>query len=265
MKESHDYVIDIWKSHNGYLGKQSLQLEQKKYAELIANLFCPGPYFYYVIDSPTLTFEGVSEGTKAILGIENTDLTVNLYLDSIHPEDLDFFMRCEDLVAYFLKNCIAPENMVNYKICYSIRVRASNGQYKHLLLQTTTIKTSPDGSLLKVFGCQTDISHLAAESNRRLSFIGLNGQASLVNLDVYADNVFDNYVPHSLIIQTTQFTHREIEIIKLLGMGLSSKQIAQNLNISAETVVSHRKNCLRKAEVKNTAELLVHCVKSGIL
>lgn len=51
-------------------------------------------------------------------------------------------------------------------------------------------------------------------------------------------------------------TKREKEILTLLSIGKSSIEIADQLFISKETVATHRKNIIRKLEVKSFAELL---------
>jgi DNA-binding NarL/FixJ family response regulator len=49
---------------------------------------------------------------------------------------------------------------------------------------------------------------------------------------------------------------REIEIVKLIKEGLSSKEIAIRLNIAARTAEVHRHNILKKLGLKNTASLV---------
>ena len=49
---------------------------------------------------------------------------------------------------------------------------------------------------------------------------------------------------------------REIEIVKLLKTGLSSKEIATQLNITVRTAEVHRHNILKKLKIKNTALLI---------
>ena len=49
---------------------------------------------------------------------------------------------------------------------------------------------------------------------------------------------------------------REIEVIKLINKGFSSKEIASELNISVRTIEVHRHNILKKLKLKNTASLL---------
>jgi len=53
-----------------------------------------------------------------------------------------------------------------------------------------------------------------------------------------------------------KLTDREIEIIKLLLEGKSSQQIAAKLFISKHTVDTHRRNILKKINIKSTTELI---------
>lgn len=49
---------------------------------------------------------------------------------------------------------------------------------------------------------------------------------------------------------------REQQVLSLIGDGYSSKQIADKLNISNHTAISHRKNLIIKFQVRNTAQLI---------
>lgn len=51
-------------------------------------------------------------------------------------------------------------------------------------------------------------------------------------------------------------SRREIDVVKLIRDGLSSKEIARDLEISLKTVEVHRYNILRKLNLKNTAALV---------
>jgi DNA-binding NarL/FixJ family response regulator len=58
---------------------------------------------------------------------------------------------------------------------------------------------------------------------------------------------------------------REIEIIKLLSDGLSSKEIGDNLFISPRTVESHKANILCRLNLKSSADLIKYAIKQGII
>lgn len=58
-------------------------------------------------------------------------------------------------------------------------------------------------------------------------------------------------------------TKRELEIIQQLAKGLTSRQIASVLNISFETVQTHRKRIFNKFHVNSSAELIVLALKNN--
>ncbi len=49
---------------------------------------------------------------------------------------------------------------------------------------------------------------------------------------------------------------KETEVLELLAKGLTTKEIATKLFVSARTIETHRANILKKLQVKNTAELI---------
>lgn len=64
---------------------------------------------------------------------------------------------------------------------------------------------------------------------------------------------------------TSTLSKRETEILKLVSTGLSSKEIAEHLNISWHTVTSHRKNIMGKFKVKNTVALIIKATERNDL
>jgi DNA-binding CsgD family transcriptional regulator len=53
-----------------------------------------------------------------------------------------------------------------------------------------------------------------------------------------------------------RLSEREREVLKHIGQGFTSKEIATMLNISKLTVDTHRKHIQQKLEVSNTVELI---------
>jgi DNA-binding CsgD family transcriptional regulator len=51
-------------------------------------------------------------------------------------------------------------------------------------------------------------------------------------------------------------TPREQQLLKCLTEGMSSKEIAERFDISANTVANQRASIIKKANVRNTAELI---------
>jgi two-component system invasion response regulator UvrY len=60
-------------------------------------------------------------------------------------------------------------------------------------------------------------------------------------------------------------SNRELEIIKFIKDGLSSKEISTQLNISLKTVEVHRHNILKKLNLKNSAALVNFINSAGLV
>ena len=57
---------------------------------------------------------------------------------------------------------------------------------------------------------------------------------------------------------------REFEVLQLITKGRKTVDIADQLNVSVHTINSHRKNILKKLNLKSPAELIVYAVESGM-
>jgi DNA-binding CsgD family transcriptional regulator len=252
-------IKNVWANHEGYLAGHSAPPAQLRVDEILGNLFCPGPFYYYIMDSNTLTFDMVSGSARNLLGIPPESFTLEQLIERIHPDDIPFMQQCEHRIADFLRNAVAPDKVVNYKVSYCLRQKVKDGSYRLFLMQTSTLQTTPEGSLLKVLGVHTDISHISAENNFHLSLLGMNGEPSF-----FIKNVSDET---SLSRQDVPcpFTPRELQVVKLLGEGFIAKEIAAQLHVSVETVITHRKNMIQKTGTKNTAGLVVFCVRAGYI
>ena len=62
-----------------------------------------------------------------------------------------------------------------------------------------------------------------------------------------------------------KITKREIEVLDLISKGFTSKEIADLLYISPETVMTHRTHLLNKMRVKNTALMIRKGFETGLL
>ncbi|HKJ42984.1 MAG TPA: LuxR C-terminal-related transcriptional regulator [Sunxiuqinia sp.] len=62
-----------------------------------------------------------------------------------------------------------------------------------------------------------------------------------------------------------ELTLREKDVIKLIALGLSNKEIAEKLFISIHTVISHRKNITEKLGIKSISGLTVFAIMNNLL
>jgi len=60
-------------------------------------------------------------------------------------------------------------------------------------------------------------------------------------------------------------TQREKEILRLISMGLTNRQIAEKLFLSTHTVTTHRKNITGKLGIRSASGLTVYAIVNNII
>ncbi len=81
-------------------------------------------------------------------------------------------------------------------------------------------------------------------------------------LDLILEKKFENEASEEM---KDNLTEREIEIIKLITDKYSNQEIAEKLFISIHTVYTHRKNIMKKLQLKSPVELILYAIDSGII
>ncbi len=81
---------------------------------------------------------------------------------------------------------------------------------------------------------------------------------TILDLVVSAQNEEENCEPANL-------SPREYEVLKLITKGIKTNQIAEELHVSVHTINSHRKNILKKLNLRSPAELIVYAIESGLV
>jgi len=62
-----------------------------------------------------------------------------------------------------------------------------------------------------------------------------------------------------------QLSPREITIVRQVSRGLTNRQIAEKLFLSAHTVMTHRKNISSKLGIKSVSGLTIYAIVNGII
>ncbi|MDR0743699.1 MAG: LuxR C-terminal-related transcriptional regulator [Tannerella sp.] len=90
------------------------------------------------------------------------------------------------------------------------------------------------------------------EEREHICEILLECSSSLTAADISEEN---NY----------ELTKRETDVLVLIAKGFMSKEIADRLNISIHTVISHRKNITRKTNIKSVAGLAMYALMNNLI
>lgn len=62
-----------------------------------------------------------------------------------------------------------------------------------------------------------------------------------------------------------RLSEREIEVIKLMSQGYTSNEIAETLYLSNHTIKTHRKNILKKLDLKNSSQVVQFAVNNQLI
>ncbi|MCF4152393.1 response regulator transcription factor [Dethiosulfovibrio sp. F2B] len=77
--------------------------------------------------------------------------------------------------------------------------------------------------------------------------------------DIYLESMVGD-IPQD---ETYELSTREIEVLRLLGDGLTNKEAAEKLHLSVNTVACHRQNIMKKLNLKNTVDLTKYAIRKG--
>ena len=250
-------VLDVWESKNKILKP----VEKELFLDVVdqmANLFAAGSYYYYVLNFQNLEMELVSNGISSVLGLAPDEFSVQKLLNIMHPEDIEKMHEKEAKATDFLFNQIPKEDIPLYKVVYLMRLRHTDGSYKTILHQVKTLVVSGGGKVQKVLGIHTDVSYLNMPIDHKISFIS-SSRPSFRALET-SDKItrMENSCGDIL-------SSREKEILGKMAEGKDFNQIAEDLFISPHTVNTHKKNILKKANCKNTTELVARCIREGVI
>lgn len=62
-----------------------------------------------------------------------------------------------------------------------------------------------------------------------------------------------------------QLTLREMEVLQAIAKGFNTREIAELLHVSNNTIETHRKSLMSKLEARNAVDLVLKAINLGII
>ena len=199
----------------------------------------------------------VSRGFEAQLGwsVEDIEKEGHSYIDSrVHPDDLIGLLESG---TYYLRLAYyeVPKNeWKNYKVISDYRVKNRDGHYVRVIEQHICLEFNKEGFVW----LDLSIMDLSPDQDLATPF-----RSRLMNFKT--GELFEYKPITDSNKSKTQLSAREKEVLKLIATGMVSKQIADKLFISVNTVNTHRQNIIEKLNVSNTAEAIKYASEVGWL
>ena len=79
------------------------------------------------------------------------------------------------------------------------------------------------------------------------------------------DILLEGQIEHEETCDPAILSLREIEVVRLISEGLTTKEIAAKLFLSHHTINAHRKNILKKLNAKSASEVVRFAMDSGLV
>jgi DNA-binding NarL/FixJ family response regulator len=82
------------------------------------------------------------------------------------------------------------------------------------------------------------------------------------------ETIFDPQVERQSALKgerSTGLTPRELEVLRMIVDGKSNKEIAAELDLSANTIAVHRANIMGALGIHKTAELVTYAIRAGLV
>jgi len=207
--------------------------------------------FITVADLSQVKFLFVSEGIRQILGVEPGELNPGHFVEVVHPDDLSRFglLRAQTFVV---EKEVLETDKGSALVSFTIRLRNPAGEYQNYICQAYFFYSPIPHKAVYLIQVISKVDWFKPKKNYYHHYKGKD-----LSLFKYPDE-------HLLKI-SPGLSQRELEIIKLIEKGLSSKQIAEKLFLSVFTVNTHRGNILGKSGKATISDLIYELKEEGLL
>lgn len=172
----------------------------------------------------------------------------------IHPDDYVSLLQNGILLLKLFYQFTNDEKL-NYKLVNEYRILNVNNQYVRVIEQQQILELDNYGNLWLA------LSIIDISPNQ---VVDEGFKSQLINFRTGKFIPFKEEQKSNKIINII-LTKREIQILQQVKNGLLSKEISNNLNISLNTVNTHRQRILEKLGANNSMEAVVFASKHGLL
>lgn len=206
--------------------------------------------FYNYYDFSKMEMVCEDNNIYKILGYTKEEFYHLILYENIHPADRLLIYKATKKVLNIIKE-LGKCNTKEITFLMDFRIRKKDGDYIRVLKQTGCLVSDRLGNMIFSYDFYTDITEI-----KRSNIIKFSYKGSLNNI---------NFPDDELLEKSDALSLRELSILKLLAKSMSSKEIAEILFITKNTVDTHRRKMLKKTMLKNTSELIVYGLEIGII
>lgn len=226
INSTHNSPIN--RSVEGFIlesGKSLDMLAETRVAAFIYD-FTRGNYYYF------------NDYFPQVLGVDRDyviEQGIKVMQERVHPDD---FIKCLDITQQAINHFsnMKEEERYSTQFRFFFRIKQSEGSYGWVMQSNRHVHWDPSlppldlAYIVELFDQSHPMKAMGVlKTNRRTIEILPKGEKGNLN----------------------KLSTREFEILRLISIGLTTKQISDKLTIAENTVKAHRRSILSKLEVKN--------------
>mgnify|MGYP000126755146 CR=1 FL=1 len=251
-----DQYQEVFKTDYNF-NKEELRTHIEKFKELDKYL-PPSSTYLIITNTREGKYEFISKNFEPATGLSSDPFMENgisYYLTLIHPDEIQTWLL---VLSELMNFCttefpIAKLNRLDFQYNYRFRVKGDG--YLNVLENQVNLLADQEGRPVVGLGHFTVFGN-GDELPIRASVRYLNDQNEY-------ETVF--YKVYGAKLLQESISNRERDVLRLIALGYDNDTIADKLFVSPHTVKTHRKNMLSKTGSKNSMELIVQCIKEGII
>lgn len=238
-------------STNEKVNQEVIRNHMSKMKEL--STYFPKTQSYFMMqDTVNQTVGFVCDNYNLILGYDKEELLnkgLPFHFTKYHPDDVENWLKIlNDLMVFTMTNIPVTERD-KCLYTWTFRIKTKKGNYLNIQESLTPIFFDSSGKPLVGFSHSTVIDSVTKQPQI--------GVCKKLNSNSEYETLY--YKNYSKGILLDKLTNRELDIVRLLSQGLSTREISSRLNISENTTKTHRKNILSKLEFESTGEIINYC------
>lgn len=207
--------------------------------------------FFCITNTISQTFEFVSKNFTSIMGYEADKLYSDgmpFFWSLFHPNDLPLWLEgLKSLMDFTLKET-SVQQRVHMSYTWNYKLKNKKGDYINVIQNTTPLEFDENNK--PIIG----LAHYSVLDGHVNMDICASAKA-LNSKNEYETIFFKNFSKQNLL---SPLSNRERDISRLLILDKSSNEISEALNISKNTVDTHRRNILKKMRIKSTSALKIY-------
>jgi DNA-binding CsgD family transcriptional regulator len=255
QKKTIDLFKEIFETHKEYDGT-TVEKHIQKIRELDEYL-PPMESFFIVTNTTKQVYEFVSKNFEFTLGLDREKMTtigVPYWFSHFHPDDLPIWMKALEELMIFTMSEVKKEDRSKLSYTWNYRVRNSRGEYLNTLEHQSPTYFDEHGK--PIIGVAHNSIVGKGEARPIIAV------AKMLNNNNEYETIY--YKNHSQKLLAQSLSNREQDVIRLLALNNTSKQIGEKLFVSSHTVDGHRRNILKKLNFDSTQELIQYCIQNQL-